>query len=159
MEQNDRPLLARDQLARIIDHVQDGYPEEACGLLLQSGEAVTVAPCQNLANQLHADDPETFPRDARTFYAIDPAIIMRADRDGTLRGVYHSHCDLGDYFSREDRLQATMGMGEDAGPAWEGCKYLVVSVMNGVAVHATLWVYDDETRRYEASDSYTLTPQ
>ena len=149
-------MLGRRQLVSIVEHVEAGYPEEACGLLLQSGSQLAVEPCENLANRLHAEDPGTFARDARTFYAIDPAIIMRADREGTLRGVYHSHCDVGDYFSEEDRLQATMGMGEDAGPAWDGCEYLVVSVMKGVAVHATVWSYDDATQRYEAAETYDL---
>ena len=84
---------------------------------------------------------------------------MKADRDGTLRAVYHSHCDVGDYFSEEDRLQATMGMGEQSGPAWEGCDYLVVSVMRGKAVHATLWRYDESLLRYEAAERYPLSEE
>ena len=149
-------LLHSDHLKAIVTHVQSGYPEEACGLILGTGGDLSVTPCENLANALHQDDPETFPRDARTFYAIDPVLIMKADRAGTLRAVYHSHCDVGDYFSDEDRLQATMGMGEDAGPAWDGCDYLVVSVLQGAAVHATLWRYDENLRRYEAAERYPL---
>ena len=138
------------QVKIIAAHAADAYPREACGLMLGD----RVVPCENMADRLHAEDPGSWPRTARTSFVIHPAPILRAYRDGTLRGVYHSHCDVGDEFSAQDRAQATMGLGEAAGPAFRGCDHLVVSVMSGRAVRATLWSYSDETSRFEAAEVY-----
>ena len=140
-------------LRTIAAHAAAAYPREACGLLL--GDSLDVLPCENLADSLHDADPARWPRTARTSFAIDVGVILRAYRDGTLRGVYHSHCDAGDQFSAEDRIQATMGLGEAAGPAFVGCDHLVVSVVDGRAVRATLWSYSEETSRFEAAEVYT----
>jgi [CysO sulfur-carrier protein]-S-L-cysteine hydrolase len=147
-------LLGPGTLREVAAHSEREYPREACGLLLGTPSALVVLPCENLADRLHREDPMGFPRTARTAYAIHPSHILAADRDGTLRGVYHSHCDAEDHFSSEDRLQATMGLGEAAGPAFRGCGHLVVSVRDGQAVRATLWSYSDETSRFEAAEIY-----
>lgn len=152
-------LLSPELIRQIAESLEPSYPNEGCGLVLrnQTGE-LHVKPCENLADALHKDDPERFPRTARTFYAIDPREFMKADRRKEhVRVIYHSHCDLGDYFSEEDRLQATMGLGEEEGPAFPECDYLVVSVMKGKAVHARLWSYSEETRRFEDKEQYDLT--
>ncbi len=147
-------MLSPSTLRQIAQHASATYPEEACGLLVEAGGAIVAAPCENLADRLHLDDPVAHPRTARTAFVIHPAHILRAERDATLRGVYHSHCDAEDYFSQEDRLLATMGLGEAAGPAFVGCDHLVVSVLKGQAVRATLWSYSEETRRFEAAEVY-----
>ncbi len=158
------PLLTQEHLREIIAALEPAYPSEGCGLVLRNPEGqLRVHPCRNLADELHAREPERFPRTSRTFYAIDPREFMKADRrKDHVRFIFHSHCDLGDYFSEEDRLQATMGMGEEAGPAFPDCDYLVVSVMNGKAAQATVWSYSDETKRFEAAEVYPdldkLTP-
>jgi len=144
-------LLTSRVLSDIVASLQPSYPSEGCGLvLLNSNGSVRVQPCSNLADELHAQDPESFPRTSRTFYAIDPMEFLEAEKLGDqVRIIYHSHCDVADYFSDEDRLVATMGMGEEAGPAYPGCSYLVVSVIEGVASHATHYGYSDETLRFE----------
>lgn len=149
-------LLTATHLEEIARALEPSYPEEGCGLVLLDGQgALRVHPCENLANALHAEDPETFPRTAKTFYAIDPRELIQARKRGEkVRVMFHSHCDLGDYFSREDRLQATMGMGEDAGPSHPETDYLVVSVVGGKAARATLWSYDGEQRRFVRAELY-----
>lgn len=98
-------------LRAIYDHAREGYPDEVCGLLLGPRGAVDeVRRCENRQNALHAEDPVYFPRDARTAYNFGPADLFFLDR--SLRGdrpaqiIYHSHVDVGAYFSAEDALAA-----------------------------------------------------
>ena len=58
--------------ARVLDdvyaHAREGYPEEVCGLDRRASDEARR--CENRQNALHAEDPETFPRDARTAYNL-----------------------------------------------------------------------------------------
>lgn len=148
------PALGPRELREIADHAAGAYPREACGLILLNQGRFQIIHCENLADILHGEDPRTYPRTARTSFVMDPVPVWKAHREGTLKGVYHSHCDASDHFSAEDRHLATMGLGEAAGPAWEGCEYLVVSVMRGRSVRATMWSYCVESSRFEATEVY-----
>ncbi len=111
----------------IYAHAREGYPEEVCGLVSESGQ---VRRCQNRQNALHAADPVSFPRDARTAYNLGPEDLFFLDR--SLRGpepvrvIYHSHIDAGAYFSAEDAGAAVLD-GEPLYPV----EYLVVDVSAG----------------------------
>ena len=90
------------------------YPEEACGLLLgPAGAALCdeARPCENQQNRLHARDGESFPRDARTAYALGVRDLRFVDesRDTPrpVKIIYHSHVEVGAYFSDVDRRAAT----------------------------------------------------
>jgi len=90
------------------------YPEEACGLLLGPADSALcdeARPCENQQNQLHQRDPESYPRDARTAYALGVRDLRFLDASlGSSRPVkviYHSHVEVGAYFSEEDRRAAT----------------------------------------------------
>jgi len=123
--------LPRAVLDDIYAHAEEGYPEEVCGLVLSGrGDgypAPEVLRCENRQNALHAEDPTTFPRDARTAYNLGPRDLLRIDQ--SLRGarpariIYHSHIDVGAYFSDEDASAAAPD-GELLYP----CDYLVVDV-------------------------------
>jgi proteasome lid subunit RPN8/RPN11 len=87
--------------------------------------------CRNVQNDLHARDPQRYPRDARTAYYIDPADLLRI---GRLEGegfavsvIYHSHIDAGAYFSETDRRNALLG----DEPAYPTATYVVTSVLGG----------------------------
>jgi adenylyltransferase/sulfurtransferase len=141
-----------ERLAEITSWVEAAYPEEGCGLILRraSGE-VEVLKCENLANKYHALDPQTYPRTAETFYIINPAEFIRAERRGDeVLVIFHSHADVGDYFSDEDVAGATMPRvdGDDGPePSHPGVDYLVVSVREGAADHATLFTFDAQAPR------------
>lgn len=105
--------LAPDLLAEMYRHCAAGYPDEACGILLgpTDGVADRVAPCNNIQNDLHAADPVAHRRDARTAYLIDPKDLFRLtrearDQDAEFKAIFHSHADVGAYFSDEDQRQA-----------------------------------------------------
>ena len=70
--------LPRAVLDEIYAHARAGYPEEVCGLVIAGDEARR---CDNRQNALHAEDPKSFPRDARTAYnALEIAGRLAATR-------------------------------------------------------------------------------
>ena len=130
--------LSETVFAAVTAHALEMYPEECCGVILGGDE---VHRLDNIQNRLHATDPETFPRDARTAYTMDPkeleAVLGQAEsRDLAFEALYHSHPDHDAYFSAEDRACATP-FGE---PTYPDAAQIVISVMNGdvgrVAVYA-----------------------
>ena len=118
-------------LDALYAHAEEGYPEEVCGLVFaRKGDGYAepeARRCENRQNALHAEDPSTFRRDARTAYNFAPRDLMLLDKslrgDRPARIIYHSHCEVGAYFSDED-VQAAAPDGELLYP----CDYLVVDV-------------------------------
>lgn len=120
---------------RMAARAEADYPEETCGCVFGSDETLEVVPMRNVQNDLHRDDPERFPRDARTAYYLDPAELLSLLREKgaagiPLRAIYHSHPDRGAYFSETDSAVASP-FGE---PSYPGVVYLVLSVRAGRAV-------------------------
>jgi hypothetical protein len=115
---------------------------------------------ENQAAKLHALDPETYFRTARTFFAFHSKRFDDAVRRGEAAGrpvkvLYHSHLDAGAYFSPTDEAVMSMGTppSEEGGagvlgpgPAWP-LAFLVTSVRaSGVDAHA-LFVWSAEHER------------
>jgi proteasome lid subunit RPN8/RPN11 len=131
-------VVPRGVMERVASEARAAYgrDEEACGFL--TGPASdplfvdAAVPMQNRANRLHALDPETYPRTGRMYFDIDPLKFARAIEDGEARAqpvkvLYHSHLDVGAYFSETDAAATKMGGDE---PAYD-LAYLVVSVRGG----------------------------
>ena len=134
-----------------------GRDEESCGLLLGPADEPLVVdaivPMENRANKLHRLDPETYPRTGRMYFDIDPLKFERSVREGEGSGrpvkvLYHSHLDVGAYFSETDAQAATMG-GE--APSYD-LAYLVTSIRAGVVDDRKLFVWDPAGKTFvEAS--------
>ena len=135
-------LRAAGLLDAIYAQARSAYPNECCGLVVERDDTLVRVPCRNLQDEMHARDPERFPRTARTAYFIDPRVIVA--HEDTLRCIYHSHPDHGAYFSDEDQAAAAP-FGE---PSYPGVSYLVVSVMRGDVAAASLFVWDATEGRY-----------
>ena len=127
--------------------------EESCGLLVGPADQPlvvdTTVPMENRANKLHRLDPETYPRTGRMYFDLDPLKFERAVREGEGGGrpvkvLYHSHLDVGAYFSDTDAQAATMG--GDA-PSYD-LAYLVTSVRAGVVEERKLFVWSPDTRKF-----------
>ena len=138
------PILVEAVLAEVYAHASAGYPEEVCGLLVGTRGAEVVDElrrCENRQNALHAQDPEHFPRDARSAYNLDAKDLFFLDRslrgERPVRVIYHSHVDVGSYFSVEDRVAAVMD-GELLFPV----DYLVVDAQRDGARGARLFRYE-----------------
>lgn len=150
--------IARDLVERIDAEARAAFErdEESCGLLVgPAAEPLLVdaiVPMENRANKLHKLDPETYPRTGRMYFDIDPLKFERAVREGEGSGrpvkvLYHSHLDVGAYFSETDAQAATMG-GE--APSYD-LAYLVTSVRAGVVDERKLFVWDPERKSFVES--------
>lgn len=146
-------------LKNIVEWVEAAYPSEGCGLLLERPDGThEVLGCENLADKYHALDPEAFPRTSRDFYMLNPMEFVRAEERGDrVAAVFHSHPDVGDYFSAEDIAAALMPRDDESEPlqpAHPGTDYLVVSVRKGRADRATLFRFNDESETFEGVETF-----
>lgn len=118
--------LPADALRAAIAHCEAAYPNEGCGVFVEGPDGRLIArPMANVIDKYHAKDPKRFPRTARTAYLFDPREQMEVfDGKSKVVCVFHSHADVGAYFSEEDRRMAVM----DGQPVLPGVAYLVISV-------------------------------
>ena len=147
--------ITKETLERVFEEARLAYArdEESCGLLVgPAAEPLAIdgiVAMENRANKLHALDPETYPRTGRMYFDIDPLKFERAIRERAAAGrpvkvLYHSHLDVGAYFSETDAAAATMGGAE---PAYD-LAYLVTSVRNGQVDEHRLFVWDPRTMSF-----------
>ena len=113
------------------EHLEGGYPNEACGALIGKVEAADheVLEFRGMRNTI-TDRP--WDR-----YALDPLEQLRVQKDAESRGLEiigfaHSHPDHPPVPSRFD-----------ADHAWSFYSYVVASVQNGVLREARSWRLDD----------------
>ncbi|HEY8038341.1 MAG TPA: Mov34/MPN/PAD-1 family protein [Polyangiaceae bacterium] len=152
-------LAVGRSLLRVVDQEAErayARDEESCGFLIgpaNDGRVLDgVVPMINRANALHRLDPEQYPRTGRTYFDIDSMKFEGAIRRGEAEGrpvkvLYHSHLDVGAYFSPTDAEVAKMGQGE---PPWD-LAYLVTSVRGGKVDDRKLFVWDPGTRAFVES--------
>jgi proteasome lid subunit RPN8/RPN11 len=149
-------VILRSVLDAVEEEARRAYAgdEESCGFLVgpaaDARKVDGIVPMINRANALHRLDPESYPRTGRTYFDIDSMKFEAAIRQGDLQGrpvkvLYHSHLDVGAYFSATDAEVAKMGQGQ---PPWD-LAYLVTSVREGRVDDRKLFVWDP------ASGSFT----
>jgi [CysO sulfur-carrier protein]-S-L-cysteine hydrolase len=147
----DPVILTPPELEAIRRQAEAEYPGECCGVVLvQGGGAGTrrLRACRNIQDALHVKDPGRFPRDARTAYYMaheDLVAISREEAQGwAVHVIYHSHVDVGAYFSETDRRNALV----DGEPAYPGAVYVVVAVAGGCATDARAFRWDAGRRDF-----------
>lgn len=137
---NHPDVLDQQALQAIYRHAAETYPEECCGFVFADAR---VHQGQNIQNQLNQLDPEVYRRSAAngyTFAVADTLLLNRSlSGDNPVRVIYHSHPDVGAYFSREDEDKALF-MGQPIHPV----AYLVVDVRAGEAHGAKLFEWSGE---------------
>ena len=125
-------VFPANAFAEMIGHMYDGYPLEACGLLVGTGSRIErFVRCTNVA-------------ESARLYTIDPRQHLRAERDAEnagfeVIGVVHSHTHSEPYPSPTDVAQAP-------DPAWH---YVIVSLKRDAP----------ETRSYRIVDGAVLEEQ
>ncbi len=135
----------------MAERAEADYPDETCGFIFGAGDSLEVVPMENIQNKLHAENPEEFPRNARTAYYFDPLEMQRLldekEKAGTPhRAIYHSHPDHDAYFSETDSTAASP-FGE---PSYPGVVYLVYSVREGKAGTLKAFNWSDADASYVA---------
>src|SRR5690606_12982229 len=117
-------VLDKEVLEAIYRHGAETYPEECCGFVFANG---TVHLGTNIQSELNARDPQRYQRDSATGYTFsvsDTLLLNKSFRsDNPVSIIYHSHPDVGAYFSREDEEKALF-QGQPIYPVM----YLVVDV-------------------------------
>jgi proteasome lid subunit RPN8/RPN11 len=128
----DPPVLAR------IAALCEADPErEVCGFVVRRAGALEVVPIPNVADRYHARDPGRFPRTSRDGYLMEPKSQLRllselASAGGEVVAVWHSHVEVGAYFSAKDRADAVV----DGVQQVPGAEYLVFGVRAGRVTEA-----------------------
>ena len=147
--------IKRADLDQIYAHALGDYPSECCGILtVGAGESVSkIHPCRNIQDQLHGQDPESYPRDSSTAYCIDPQELYEVGSSaeksgGRISGFYHSHIDCDAYFSEEDRERA-MVWDE---PAYADAIYLVISVRGRKIIGYKCFGWVESSRNFAEAD-------
>jgi proteasome lid subunit RPN8/RPN11 len=115
--------LSKQLLHQIHLHLESGYPNEACGVMLGKGGVVTEI--------VSAENERT--DSARNRYLIDPLAYLKIERGADKRGldvlgIYHSHPDVAAWPSQFDLDHA-----------WPNFSYLIVSVVKGKAIESNSW--------------------
>ena len=121
--------LRRDTINQFYAHAKEEFPNECCGAILTDGVQEFVRRCQNIQNERHAEDPATYPRDARTAYLMAPNDVIRVHKevdteDRKIKAFYHSHPDEDAYFSEKDKADALW----DGRPNYPDVAYVVISL-------------------------------
>jgi proteasome lid subunit RPN8/RPN11 len=102
--------------------------------------------CRNVQDELHADDPALYPRDATTAYqfSAEDQIFLYQSFDGPdpVIAVYHSHPRGGTGFSHADRAGATF----DGRPIYPPLIFLVLDAARGGADEAAAYRFHDDGR-------------
>lgn len=142
-------VLQESSLAAIHAHAREVYPEECCGLIIERDGREEVIQVTNIQNELHAQDPDQFPRTAAIAYMMGreaAPVLIRGER-GELRllAIYHSHPDHDAYFSEEDREQACGASNE---PTYPQAAQIVMSVRNRQVRATKVFVWDAEACNY-----------
>jgi proteasome lid subunit RPN8/RPN11 len=136
-------LLAAADRETIERHLEAGYPDEACGVLIgrplspssddEEGAAVLrVVPAENQREDSRGNR-----------YVIPPEAVLAAEKLArslglSVVGYFHSHPDHPARPSEFDREHA-----------WPGLSYLIVSVRQGKAAEARSWRLSDDRERFD----------
>lgn len=119
-------------LARLMALCEADPGREVCGFVVRRDGALDVVPVENVADRYHARDPAAFPRTSREAYLMDPRAQLRVHEElaasgGEIAAVWHSHVEVGAYFSAKDRADAVV----DGAQVLPGVEYLVLGVRAG----------------------------
>lgn len=145
--------VPKQMLEKIFEQAKQEYPHECCGMIFgpKDGdpELTTVRPCVNVQNEYHEKDSVNFPRTAATAYFIAPLELLKIQKElretnQEIRIIYHSHINVGAYFSEEDvRMAAPEGE-----VAYPGVQYLVVSVKDGKIDDHNMFYWDEKKKEF-----------
>ncbi|MBF0280696.1 MAG: Mov34/MPN/PAD-1 family protein [SAR324 cluster bacterium] len=147
--------ISREILDQCYSYGIEAYPEEACGMIsgkIEDDQLEEVHPMKNLMDQYHAQDPELYPRNNRNAYMIEPIEQVKLERglkkrQRRIKIIFHSHPDVGAYFSDKDKSDALWN-GE---PRQPNIQYLVCGIKNKQRDGAILATYSSEKKDFDVT--------
>ena len=150
--------LRAEDIGVMYAHAEREYPHECCGVVIGEKNDPTkneARPCKNIQNEMREKQPEMFKRSADTGYFMDPHDVRKAFEDAKknnleVLGFYHSHPDHDIYWSQEDH-RAAMWAGTDE-PSFPDASNIIISVREGTATGAAIFMWDNESQTFERSD-------
>jgi proteasome lid subunit RPN8/RPN11 len=141
--------ITQASLDALHAHARETYPDECCGLIVERDGRQEVVRVSNVQNELHAKDPEQFPRSAAIAYTMgrEAFPFLDAVERGQLqlRAFYHSHPDHDAYFSAEDKKQAMGGWDE---PSYPQAAQIVMSVRQRQVCATKAFAWDATKQDY-----------
>ena len=159
------PTLSAQVLTEIYAHARETYPEECCGFLIgprDSAAVDEVRRCVNEQNRYHALDPERYPRTARIAYCLggkDSLFLMRSlETPRPVKIIYHSHIDVGSYFSAEDIRVALGREPDDTAEPQYPVDHIVIDAQAAHIGGAKLFRWDRSQRAFVQADAYAGEP-
>jgi [CysO sulfur-carrier protein]-S-L-cysteine hydrolase len=142
-------LVKQSTLEALQAHACETYPDECCGMIVERDGREEAVRVMNIQNELHATDPEQYPRTAAIAYMMGPEsapILLAAERGAlTLRAFYHSHPEHDAYFSAEDKKQAMGGWDE---PSYPQAAHIVMSVRARQVRATKAFAWDESAREF-----------
>jgi [CysO sulfur-carrier protein]-S-L-cysteine hydrolase len=140
-------LFSQQSVAAMYRQAMAEYPSECCGIVTGRADVQHIHPLVNIQERLHAEDPQTHPRDSRSAYAVDRNEVERiihesARANETVLAFYHSHIDCDAYFSQMDKEVQTV-FGE---PEFPDAVHVVVALREG-KIHEMKGYLWDSTKR------------
>ncbi|MGH7325239.1 MAG: Mov34/MPN/PAD-1 family protein [Candidatus Rokuibacteriota bacterium] len=156
-------IVTPQELSAINGQAVREYPSECCGVIVSRGGERRLLPLRNIQDELHRMDPNRYPRTSRTAYHVDARDYMTIERllqEGfSVAVVYHSHIDVGAYFSETDKRQALLGQDpNEHDPIFADATYLVVSVVPGRVQTVAAFRWDRSRRDFVAVEPVTSPP-
>ena len=135
--------MNKETLNQIYRHAIAEYPDECCGIVTGIKNIQRVHLCKNIQNILHSENPERYPRNARTAYYIDRKEAEKIFSDAKnnkeeVIAFYHSHTNNPAFFSDTDKEVQTV-FGE---PEFPDAIHIVVSVINREINDIKYFVWD-----------------
>ena len=143
--------ITAEQWRLISDSCAASHPNEACGLFVgKSWDDAKLVLMENIQDRYHERDPQRFPRTSRTAYLMHPLKLMEhVEQGGGLLAIWHSHCEVGAYFSDED-VRVALGGGD--APLWPGTAYIVMSCRNKQVDGAKWFEWDAAGKTFAGRD-------
>lgn len=155
------PSVPQPILDAMYAHARETYPDECCGFLIApQGSALIdeARRCVNEQNRYHALDPERFPRTAREAYYLGGRdlrfLLESVSGERPVRIIYHSHPDVGAYFSAEDTRAALGREPDDTAEPLYPVDHIVIDTQPDHVAEAKLFRWDGGQRAFVHADTY-----
>lgn len=128
--------IKKDLLDKIIEHAQNSYPYEGCGILTGIADRLLdVVFVENKSTDRKKDRYEIDPKD---FLKVD---MLAKEKNHDILGFYHSHPD-------HPALPSTF----DIEHAWPEYIYIIISVANGTKKEVKAWRLYPEQKNIKEED-------